>query len=271
MSKLASMGIVGDVLDALERAAPRRYALGFDRIGLQVGDPSAIVDRCVVALDRSLGAIEFAASQGAQMLVTHHPLIFEPLKSVTTATYEGRAVLALLRSGLAFAAAHTNWDAALGGVSDSLARLLDLTDVQSFGMVAEPPEQPISRLGRLAAPMKLAEFARLADERLETRGWVWGDAERQVEKVAIAGGAADSDWHAARQAGADVFLVGEVKQHIALEASESGLAMIASGHYATEQPGALALCARLQEELADVKFELFTPAPGWHGRPLQLW
>lgn len=366
------MAFVWQILDALERIAPARFALSYDRVGLQVGDPAAEVSRAVVALDRSLGAVRFAAEQGAQLLVAHHPLLFQPIGSVTPDTQEGRTVLELARQGIAFVAAHTNWDAAPGGINDELASILGLRDTAPFGIAAEserlklvvfvprarveevidtlafegagmigpydrcaftsegigtfrgnadshptigqpgriervaetrlemathrdragavvrrlreihPYEEPaydliplaplaeaaIGRVGTVDTSRSLAEFARYVDERLGTRSLTWGDPVTRIERVAVVGGAADSEWRAAQAVGAQVLVTGEVKQHVALEAAESGFAMIAAGHYATEQPGCVALADRLRKEAPDVDWTVFTPVPGHFGRPL---
>lgn len=367
------MAKIREILDALEVIAPARYAFDFDRVGLQVGDPERIATKAVVSLDRSLAAAGFAKSQGAQLLLSHHPLLFHPLSSLDSRSHVGKTALFLAESGIAFIAAHTNWDSALGGVNDTLAGLLGLKNVRAIGGAAmvehsklvvgcpagseakvieaaseagagvlgrydhcsfsspgtgafrpleganpaigavglletvseirvemlvrtefrarvdravrkahpyeEPaidwyplhpiPEQPIGRFGEIE-PTTLRDFVALAEKVLETRCWIWGDPNLVVRRVAVGGGAADEDWRGARNAGADVFLTGEVKQHIAVEAGESGLAMIAAGHYATEQPGCAALRNRLAEAIPDVEWVLFEPEPGQAGRPTTL-
>jgi len=357
------MPIVRDVMNAIEKIAPKRYALSFDRVGLQVGEEGATVSRGVVAMDRSHGAVEFAVANGAQILVTHHPLIFEPLASVDNRTYEGRTVLKLIRGGVNFIASHTNWDAAVGGINDTLCSIFGLQEVEAIGMVAdvanlslvfycpaeavekvvdavseqgagtvgayrrcaftssgegtylrpredgatrasevrvemvlpeakaaavvralkrthpyeEPAydllaqsptkEQPLGRIGVLPEPITLEELGQRADALLATRSWVWGDPAKKIRRVAVVGGAADNDWIAAQRAGADAFITGEVRQHIALEASESGLGMLACGHYATEHPGSAALGERLAKELPEIQWTVFAPPPGRCGRP----
>lgn len=365
------MPAVRDVLATLERIAPKRFAFDFDKIGLQVGNPDAPVSVAAVSLDRSLGAVEFARSIGAQLLLSHHPLIFAPLSTVDTRTHTGRTVLQLAKYDISFIAAHTNWDSAIGGINDVLADLLGLENVVSFGSAAdvkrlkliffcpvadtervidavsaagagvigayrrcafsfvgkgtfignettnpavgqagrqetveemrvemvlradqastvsralkkahpyeEPAfdlltlaplaEQPAGRLGALSHALTLREFASLVDARLDTRSLAWGDPEKRIRRVAVVGGAADGDWIAAQRADADVLVTGEVKQHIAVEASESGMCILAAGHYATEHPGSAGLRERMAREMPDIEWQLFTPAPGRHGRP----
>ena len=322
------MPAIRDVLIALEQIAPKRFALGFDKVGLQVGSPEQSVTRAVVSLDRSIGAVKYASELGAELLLAHHPLIFNPMDTVDTRSHQGRTVVKLIQNGTSFIAAHTNWDAAKGGINDTLAKLFDLKDVVPFGMAAEvrqfklvvtcpesdveriidvasdagagvigayrrcafverairkvhsyeepayeffalrgKKEQPAGRLGTLSHPMKLSEFAALADQVLDVRTWTWGDPNRTIKKVGFTGGAADTDWMDAQRAGADLFLTGEIKQHIAVEATESGMTLVAAGHYQTEQPGTAELCNRMKSALPDVEWYLFTPPAGLHGRP----
>jgi dinuclear metal center YbgI/SA1388 family protein len=365
------MARISDVLRELERLAPQRFAFSCDKVGLQVGSEHAEVERAVVSLDRSLGAIEFAEQSGCQLLVAHHPLIFTPLETLTEASHTSRSVLRLVKSGIGFIAAHTNWDSAQGGVNDVLARILSLRLVKSFGTGAKtlnhklvffcprenadelvgrlsdcgagvigaysrcafrsegtggfygdattsptlgeretavsvqetrvemvlPPgtekssercllkhhpyqtpaydlyplrehvEQAAGRIGELEERVRFDEFLRRVDQLLETRAYGWGELSKSIRKVAVVGGAADSEWIAAQRAGADVLVTGEVKQHVAVEASESGLCIVAAGHFATEQPGAAELKTRLQQALPAIEWVLFEPKPGSHGRP----
>jgi dinuclear metal center YbgI/SA1388 family protein len=127
------MPSVRDVLDAIEALAPARFSFSFDRIGLQVGDPDAQVERIAVALDPTLAAVAFARERRAQMLVCHHPVIWDPMATVRYDDYKGRVVRGLVEGGVAFAAAHTNWDCAPGGINDTLAELIGLTDVRPTG------------------------------------------------------------------------------------------------------------------------------------------
>lgn len=366
------MSTVRDVLATLERIAPRRHAFDFDKIGLQVGSPDARVSRAVVSLDRSLGAVEAARTAGAQLLLSHHPLIFRPISTVDTRSHEGRTILRLIQSEISFIAAHTNWDAAKGGINDELAARLELLESVPFGTAAEVknlklvffcpeeavervidavssagagiigayrrcaylskgqgtyigdesshptigepgerevvdetrvemvlpedraaavgralrkahpyeepafnympmtsvPEAPAGRVGQLASPLTLREFQEYADARLGTRSLSWGDPAKRIRRVAVCGGAADGEWIGAQRADADVLVTGEVKQHVAVEASESGMCVMASGHYATEHPGCEALRERMAREMPEIEWTLFTPAPGLHGRPL---
>ncbi len=268
---------VRDVLVALELIAPERFAFDFDRVGLQVGDSDAPVLRAVVSLDRSLAAIEYAATIGANLVVSHHPLLLYPLAAVTEATYEARVARRLVQANINFIAAHTNWDSARGGINDALAHTLGLHSVEDFGsgaMVATPAgpvlQQAAGRIGSLPDAVSGVQFASLLKDRLGLDPLMFCSADRMIKRVAVVGGAADGEWRAANAASMDILVTGEVKQHNGLEAMESGFAIAAAGHYATEQPGVVWLRERLAESVPEVEWVIFEPVAGTAGRPWSL-
>lgn len=367
------MPSVQDVVDVIEDLAPPENALSFDRIGLQLGDPSRAVSSAVLALDPTGGMAAFAKAHHAEIAICHHPIIWDPLRAIREDEPQGRLIASLVRSGIAFYAAHTHWDAATGGVSDTLAEKLGLAGVEPFGgasgidgykiavftpasaaqsiidamskagagkiglyarcafwtagtgtflggegsnpatgnagaieevdelrvemragldvlekvlgalRLAHPYEEPafdvyplrtesgtpLGRVGTLAEPCALSELRLSVDTALSTRCHAWGEAGLRVARVAVAGGASDSMWRAAQSAGADVLVTGEVKQNVAVEAVESGFAVIAAGHYATEMPAMVRLAELLRARLQDVRWHVYEPRPGADGRPLK--
>lgn len=132
-AKILGMTSVADVLRSLNQAAPPEFAFEWDRIGLQLGDPAAAVSRAVVALDVSPDSVETVEKASAQLLLTHHPLIWDPWAKITSQEPMGDLALRLARLGCASLAAHTNWDCAPGGINDVLAERLGLTDIHPFG------------------------------------------------------------------------------------------------------------------------------------------
>lgn len=126
---------VKQIGEALERIAPAGLALSkFDNVGLMVGDMAAAVTGVLTSLDLSLATIQAARDHGCSVIVVHHPLLFEPIRTVDADDYSGRRIHELIRAGIACFAAHTNWDAAQGGVNDCLAEAVGLQEVRPFGM-----------------------------------------------------------------------------------------------------------------------------------------
>ena len=235
------MTTIGDVLDTLERAYPAALAESWDTgIGLTCGDPSDPVTGVLLAVDVDAVTVAETAAAGAQLLVTHHPLLFRAVQSVAADTAKGSLVHLLIRSGLAHVAAHTNADTAVGGVNDALAGRLGLGGTRP--LVPHPDGVTGSgRVGALADPLTLAEFTELVAARLPaTVGGVRaaGAPDRVIRTVAVCGGAGDSYLSAAAAAGADVYLTSDLRHHVVGEfvADPANPAVVDVAHWAGEWP-----------------------------------
>lgn len=346
------------VIEALEQWAPPAYAEEWDNVGLQVGDPSQEIKKILVALNPSLAAAKKAAQLGADLLVTHHPLLFQPLRSVTLEKASGQVVAWLLRHEINLYCAHTNLDIAQGGVNDVLAERLNLHAVQPladcfrescyklvvyvpegheaavrqavcnagagwignyshctfqtqgqgtflplegsqpylgsqgtleyaseyrletivpagvlpkvllameqahpyeevaydlFRLENEGMEQGIGRIGRLPEPMSFLDFMSMLSAALEQPHLTYGGVlPVQVQKVAVCGGSGASYLAAAKNAGADVYVTGDVKYHDGQRAEELGITIIDAGHFATERWIVEALAVFLRKQGAEV-------------------
>ncbi|ABS04800.1 protein of unknown function DUF34 [Kineococcus radiotolerans SRS30216 = ATCC BAA-149] len=211
------------VTDALEVMHPLDRAQPWDAVGLVCGDPDAPVRRVHFAVDPVEAAVEEAIAAGADLLVTHHPLLLRPVSSVAATTFKGRLVHRAVRAGLALYVAHTNADAGTPGVSDALARVLDLDDLLPLEPLPGRPELGIGRVGNLAAPERLGDFAdRVARALPETEQGVRvaGDADALVQRVAVCGGSGDGLFDRVRASGADVYVTADLRHHPASEARE---------------------------------------------------
>ena len=238
------------VIAALERAYPPELAEVWDTgIGLTCGDPDEQVERVLLAVDVDAAVVAEAIEIGAQLLVTHHPLLFRPVQSVQAGTAKGRLIHQLIRAGIAHFAAHTNADKAVGGVNDALASALGLARVQPLApdvdvLPAGHPQAGLTGLGRigdLASVMSLRDFADLVASALPaTAGGVRvaGDPDRQVRVVAVCGGAGDSELGTANDAGADVYLTSDLRHHVVAEhlALPGSAAVVEVAHFAGEWP-----------------------------------
>jgi dinuclear metal center YbgI/SA1388 family protein len=240
---------VAELVAALERLAPRELAAPWDNPGLQVGDMAAQVHRALLALDAGVAAVAEAARTGSQALISHHPLILEPLRSLRLDEPQGAALGLAVREGVAVISAHTSLDAAAWGVSQVLAERLGLEDIVPLEPSGGPGEG-LGRIGRLAQPLGQAELAGLCRERLGAAfvRCVEGRGGR-LSRVAVCGGSGGSLIGAALAAGAEAFVTGDVKYHQAREC-EGRLAVIDCGHFSGERPVLERLAERLQAELA---------------------
>lgn len=361
---------VAEFVACVERHAPPSLAFPGDPIGLQLGHPDRPVTKLLVSLDPTLPALEHGLDQGCDAWLVHHPLIYQPIKSLVETTSTAKIAAQAIRADMALIGAHTNWDVAPGGINDVLAELFQLEGVSSWGsgvdealeklvtfvprealetvydalkaagageigrykgcaftaegegrfeagpgahpvvgsssgpnvvpetrleMVVRasqksavtaalrrthPYEEPAfdwvplaqkvqhraGRVGDLRQPLSTVDFQKEIDRVLGCRCDAWFPSDRPVRRVGFVGGAASGDWVWAQAEAIDVFVTGEVRQHDAVGACESGIGIVAAGHYATENPGIMRLGDRVAQELGIpvVKFE---PAPGTAGRP----
>lgn len=238
---------VQDIVAFLEEKAPRSTAEEWDNPGLLIGSGTAAAERVLVALDATPAALAEAQRIGAQLLVTHHPVIFRPLRALDAASIPYQAAAA----GIAVLSAHTNLDKAAGGVNDTLAALLGLTGVQ-------PGDDGMSRIGVLPAPTNARHFAAQVGERLRTAVRVNGD--RPVQRIAVCGGSG-GEFIPALSTRADAYVTGEVRHHEWLLAEEQGLTVLEAGHYATEVPVVDTLCRWLGEAFPRLTVAAFRGEP----------
>lgn len=239
------------VTDALEAMHPLDWAQTWDAVGLVCGDPAAPVRRIHFAVDPTTEVVEEAIAAGADLLVTHHPLLLRPVNSVAATTFKGGVVHRAITAGLAVYVAHTNADAGAPGVSDALARVLDLDELVPLDPLPGRPDLGIGRVGVLAAPERLGDFAdRVAAALPETEQGVRvaGDPDALVRRVAVCGGSGDSLFEQVRASGADVYVTADLRHHPASEARERAAFedgrphLVDVAHWASEWPW-LAGCA----------------------------
>lgn len=238
---------VNDFKMLIDRRAPFDTQADFDNSGLLCGDPAATVHTVLFALDVTDTVLDEAASLGADLLVTHHPLMFSPIQRITEDQYEAHLLRRMIRMGISMIAAHTNLDRAPGGMNDVLADLCGLGQVRGEDFV---------RVGNLPAPITAEQLARQLSERLRTAVRLMGDPAHVCKVLGLCTGGGSSEWEQAQALGADAYLSGEIKHHHALEMSWRGMVCFECGHFATEEPGLFALADALQKEEDIVKCNL---------------
>ena len=252
------MAAVKDIFHYLDSIAPFATQLDFDNAGFLVGRGDRQVHRLLVSLDITEEVAREAVERGAELVVSHHPVIFHPAKSVTDADPVGRTLLALIEGGVAAICAHTNLDASVGGVNDALAQRLGLTDLsvlEPSGVDGEGHTIGIGRVGTLAggeAP-GLAAFAAQVKEALGANGVRYVDAGKPVRRVAVGGGACGDMLELARAQGCDTFVTSDVKYNQFLDARDLGVNLIDAGHYATENVVCPVLVQKLREAFPEVE------------------
>lgn len=228
---------VQDVYDFINERAPFDTQADFDNSGLLVGSPAAAVHHIHVAMDCTEAVAQEAAALGADLIVTHHPVMFSPRKTLREDDPEARLLCRLIRGGQALIAAHTSLDQAPGGINDVLAAAIGLEDVTGEGFL---------RVGNLPAAMTPDALAQHLAQRLHTVVRPMGPAGRSIRRVGVCSGAGSDCWAQAAEMGAVGFVSGEIRHHHALAASEARMVCFECGHHATEEPGIFALADALQ-------------------------
>ena len=232
------MAAVKEIYQLIDNFAPFETQMDFDNAGFLVGRGDRAVERVLVALDITKVVVEEAVRRGCQLIVSHHPVLFGGVKSVTDETVTGRVLLALAENGLSAICAHTNLDAAEGGVNDCLAQRLGLTDtvlLEQDGTDRRGRAYGIGRIGQAhRTGLSGAEYAAYVKEKLGARSVRFEDAGIPVSRVAVGGGSCGSMLEQVRAAGCDTFVTADVKYDVFLSARAMGINLIDAGHYATE-------------------------------------
>ncbi len=210
----------------------------WDNTGFQIGDENKSIKRLLVALDLDNDVCEYAIEEKIDMIITHHPLIFKPISSITTSRPKERLIYNLIKSGIVVFNAHTNLDQAEGGVNDELARLLELNNTIPLivnGIKGLEPEYGYGKVGDIEE-IHLDEYLDLIKAKLNIEHlMVYGEQDRLVKRVAICGGSGADFIQNAYEANACIYITGDIKYHDAQLGHELNLTIIDAGHYHTEK------------------------------------
>ncbi len=227
---------VDQVMACLEAMAPARLAEEWDNPGVQVRAWSGRVERMLICLDPTPQAIRQAVERKARILLTHHPLIFRPLKSIQDQAFPGDVIQAAVKNSVTVVSAHTNLDSARGGINDILAGLFGLTGVEVLEPSRDGEEgHGLGRVGELPAPLPFSGLIQEAKRVFGTDSLrASGPADLVVKRLAVAGGSGGGLGPRAFQTGAQALVTGDVGHHDALACAGLGLALIDAGHFHTE-------------------------------------
>lgn len=256
---------LAQVTACLDRFYDPGRAESWDAVGLVCGDPDQVVRWVLFAVDPTLAVVDEAVQRGADLLVTHHPLLLRPVSTVAANTPKGRVVHRLVRNGIALQVCHTNADSADPGVSDAMADALGLCDARPLdpdpGPAAQPTSRGSGRVGVLAAPTSLRSFAEAVAAALPPTAQgvrVAGNPRREVRTIALCGGAGDPFLDLARASGADVYVTSDLRHHPASELREyghddadGGLALVDVAHWAAEWTWLPVAAQRLRDALLE--------------------
>lgn len=231
-----------EIIENLRDHFPEHLACTWDNVGLLVGSQEKEIHRIYVALDATDRVISEAIKQKADMLLTHHPMIFKGLKNVTEADFIGRRVIELIRHDMAYYAMHTNYD--VTGMAELAAEKMQLQEVSILQKTTETEDGPvgIGRVGKLPSPMSLdACIARIKEAFQVDTVKVFGFHQQpygfkgQIKRIALCPGSGKSVIEDALKAGAQVLVTGDIDHHEGIDAVARGMAVVDAGHYGMEK------------------------------------
>ena len=246
------MTTVADVLKFIETLAPVSMKMEWDNVGLLCGSKAAELTKVLVALDPFEGVCREASDIGAQLIVTHHPLIFRAPRTVTDDTSVGRSIMFLCQKNISAINAHTNLDQVKGGVNDVLAAKLGLQNVQ---IINETDGFGLLRCGEVAE-QPLEAFLAAVKEKLGCEGLRYTASGKPVRKVAVGGGACAGELMDAYRTGCDTFVTADVKYNQFWDAHDLGLNLIDAGHFATENPVVAVLAEKLRSAFPEIQVKI---------------
>ena len=240
------MVTVKSISDFIDSIAPYNTKCEWDNCGILIGDKNKEVKKIGFALDMTSEVLADAIDKDVDLIITHHPIIFRPMKNFL----KGNLAYDIAVSGISAISAHTCFDCATGGVNDVLCELLCITNTR--GVPDEECPVPMARIGEIE-PMTSVDFAKKVADVLGTSCRV-ADCDNIIKKVAVCGGSGPDDFvFTSAEMGADAIITGEIKHHIFLAAKEIGVTAIMAGHFETENPAVSALMEYINNEFNDVE------------------
>lgn len=239
-----------------DEVIPKSLSCDWDNDGVMVcPDFDAPVKRILLTLDVTIGALKYACDTGCDTVISHHPLLFKPLKSLSCVTPSSKAAVYALKNSINVLSYHTRLDALQNyGVNDTLSSLFGLLETKPFGPVGEE----IGRVGRLEGELPFEAFCDKVKNALNVGTLIVVDAGRKVSSVAVLGGDGKDYLMPALYSGADTFVTGRCGYNLDIDAYEYGINVIEAGHYNTEQPVLRSIERMISRDFAGIVFEYYS-------------
>lgn len=221
-----------EIIEILEQLSPKRFACDWDNVGLMVGNPDAQIHKVLVTLDGDDAAIDKAVETGADLIITHHPLIFGQLKNVTANGLTGRRIIRLIENHIGLYSMHTNFDVK-GGMAQLAADMIGIKEGEVLEYVCD--EEGFGRVGSFEESLTVRQWA----EKVKTlfglpHVSVFGDLDRSISRVAISPGSGKDFVQCSIEKGAQLLITGDINHHSGIDANAMGLEIIDAGHYGIE-------------------------------------
>ncbi len=242
-----------EIIKRLEKEFPKEAAYEWDNVGLLVGDKNRDIKKIALALDVTEDTVDRCIEESAELIVSHHPIMFSPVNKITKETALGRLLIKAIENKISIYAAHTNCDVAGRGINAYLADLFELQRAEVL------EDNGLGRVGDLKEEMSLDAFCEIVKEKLNTPAvQVVGDIKKKVKRIAIGSGACSDSIPFAIEKNADVMITGDTKYHNMLNFAGEGISIIDAGHYPTE----IVVLEIFEKVLEDLGIEMVKYRPG---------
>lgn len=239
----------GKIIDFIEDYAPKSLAMEWDHVGLMLGSVENEIHNVYFCMDFTIETLHEALRKNCNLIITHHPLIWNPLASVSDDTPEGSLIAESVRAGITVYSAHTNLDFTTGGINDAL--------ISAIGLDGIPDDSGTHRYGTLVSPITFSAFLDNVREALDApsaRGVLplGADFDDVITTVGVSSGAFDGDIDWLRECNIDVIVTGEMKHNQAIELMNNGFFAITAGHFESEHPGVEMLADAVKKHFAEI-------------------
>ncbi len=248
---------IDEIIQTLDAIAPNELAEDWDNVGLLVGDREHIADTVMTCLTLTPDVAEEAIRKNVCLIVSHHPVLFRPVQRLTTDQPEAATLLKLIQAGCAVHSPHTRYDSAPAGINQQLAKSFGLENIASLRPVSKPDEMVseigAGRFGDLPEPLPLSELIERVKQACNVQKLQFvGSPDKEIQRVAVACGAAAEFLPDALRENCDAFVTGEARFHYCLEARTKGISLILPGHFGSERPAMEAMALWLAERFPEM-------------------
>lgn len=244
-------------INIMEETAPEKYKESYDNVGLMVGDEESEITKVLVALDCTKAVIEEAKEKGAELILTHHPLLFRKPSNITEGTLQGEKIRALIKNDIALYSSHTNWDSVKGGLNDEFVAFLGFNSGEIIEKNSFDAEAGIGRIVSLEKGERLSTLATTVKKKLKVPTVrVAGDLNKIIKKIAFINGSGEDFFQKALEKNVDLVITGDTTYHFASDYSEMGMAILDVGHFNSEWPVLVSLIKALEKKVTNYEIKI---------------
>lgn len=245
------------IIKILETIAPPKLKESYDNVGLMVGDRNSQISKILVALDCNVDVIEEAKAIGAELILSHHPLLFRKPSNITMDTLQGKKIIELIKNDISLYSSHTNWDSVNQGLNDTFVSFLGFNKGEIMAKNSLEPTAGIGRILKISEEMNLGQVIERVKEKLNLKTLRFsGDLNKSIKTIAFINGSGEEFMEAAYKQGADLVITGDTTYHYVADYSEMGLGIIDVGHFYSEWPVFMELSEKVSDKVSPFGVEI---------------